>query len=110
MELHDLWNAILSVGILFGGYMLNRVTTILDKLQVADAALSRDIADMKIAFVPKNEFMSYGDRLEKRLESYQMLQMETSKTMFAKLDNISDRLADKVSRGECVANMSKVNQ
>lgn len=107
MDSHDLWNAALTIGVMFGGFMLNRVTAILDKLEKADVLLSKDISDMKATYVPKSEFIAYGDRLEKRLEQYQMMQTETARTIFGKLDIITERLSDKVSRAECASNLPK---
>lgn len=86
--------------------MLNRVTTILDKLQDADRKLSDDLQAVRHDFVPKSEFYIHIERLEKRLESYMALHMETSKTLFAKLDVINDRLGEKISRTECLQMMS----
>lgn len=105
MELADFWNAALTVGVMFGGFMLNRVTAILDKLQDADNKLATDLHEIRTSYVPKSEFYQHGQRLEMRLESYMALQMESNKTLFAKLDVITDRLSEKVSRAECVSMM-----
>lgn len=86
--------------------MLNRITAILDKLQDADNKLSSELHQLRADFVPKAEFIAYTDRLEKRLEAYHALQMESNKTLFAKLDLLADRMGEKISRAECIQMMS----
>ena len=110
MDLHDFWNAALTIGLFFGGFMLNRMTSILDRLQEADKQLHEDITTVKAQYAHKTDMIAYGDRLEKRLESYMALHMETSKTIFAKLDILADRQAQTITRAECVQMMSDRRQ
>lgn len=104
MDVHDFWNAALTIGMFFIGFFLNRMTTVLDRLQDADTKLSNEIQKVRTEFVPKSEFIAYGDRLERRLEQYMSLQTETSKSLFQKLDIITERMSEKVSRAECLSN------
>lgn len=97
-----LWNLILTVGGAVGMFMLNRVANTLDGLQKEDKALGEKISDLKNEFVSRPEFLTYSDRLEKRLEAYHALQMESNKTLFAKLDLLVERMGEKISRQECL--------
>ena len=101
MDSHDVWSAVLSIGIFLIGLFMTRMMSLLDKLQSADTQLSKEIADMRSTYVPKSEFMAYCDRLEHRLEQYHSLQVESNKMLFMKLDVLSEKLGDKVSRAEC---------
>lgn len=104
-EFTMLWNLILSV---VGGaalFMLNRVSVRLDTLAKQDTELAEKISDLKAEFVPKAEFVAYSDRLERRLEQYMNLQMESNKTIFAKLDLLSEKVGEKISRQECIQMM-----
>jgi hypothetical protein len=98
-----LWNGALTVGVAIMVFMMNRVATTLDTLQRTDKEMSKEVADMKANTMTRSEVDKLLERMEKRLDGYHSMHVETSKVIFAKLDMISDRIGSKIDRSECLS-------
>ena len=105
------WNVALSIGTGLGGFLGWRVVDSLDKLRASDvkltesdAALAKEINGMTSKFVTRDEIDKLVDRLEKRFESQSFMISESNKTLFHKLDIITEKISEKVSRSELAGN------
>jgi hypothetical protein len=96
-----LWNAGLTIGVGFMTFMVNRVANTLDNLQKTDSDISKEVHKLKADTMTRIEVDRLMERMESRIESYHSMHVETSKVIFAKLDLIVDKVADKVSRDDC---------